>query len=58
MVSKKYVAMINRMRILSVYAVSEEAAREKVVEQLARPGRSSILFSWRKAGEVVKVEED
>lgn len=51
---EQWTAYINDGRLTTVKADTEESAREKIIKQLSRPGRSVILAEWREAGEVVK----
>ena len=53
---KRYAAYIGGARVLSVIADTEDEARERVREQLNRPGRRGHLRAWINNGEEVREE--
>ncbi len=50
---KRYSVRVDKAHVMSVYANSEEEAREKARDQLGNPGRGMIGKKWRDAGEQV-----
>ncbi len=52
----RYVAVSGKKsRLLSVLANSEEEARERIVHELSKPGRTRILIQWRGDGSKIEV---
>lgn len=55
--TKRYIALYGRNTcILSVVADSEDEARQRIREQLNRPGRRQLLKRWQDDGEQIKAE--
>lgn len=50
---KKYVAMIGEQRVITVLAKNDQDAKDRVSDQLSKPGRYAYLTAWVNAGKVV-----
>lgn len=51
---RQYSVIAGRAHVMTVWATSEDEAREIAREQLQKPGRWQIAKQWRETGEQVK----